>query len=106
MPLVGCDGRNPKNKVLDKNKRGEYTSVILMNKGVLRVSRAPFALYRNLYTGQGGMSMKQPELLKHTDTVNEQLARYGVKFGIYKNNIFKEQLFPFDSIPRLSLIHI
>ena len=101
MPLVGRDGRNPKNKVLDKNKRGEYTSVILMNKGVLRVSRTPFALYRNLYTGQGGMSMKQPELLKHTDTVNEQLARYGVKFGIYKNNICKEQLFPFDSIPRI-----
>ena len=45
--------------------------------------------------------MKQPELLKHTDTINEQLARYGVKFGIYKNNIFKEQLFPFDSIPRI-----
>ena len=72
-----------------------------MNKGVLRVSRTPFVLYGNLYTGQGGMSMKQPELLKHTDTINEQLARYGVKFGIYKNNIFKEQLFPFDSIPRI-----
>ena len=35
------------------------------------------------------------------DTVNELLARYGVKFGIYKNNTFKEQLFPFDSIPRV-----
>ena len=34
--------------------------------------------------------------------VNEQLARYGVKFGIYKNNTFKEQLFPFDVIPRVS----
>ncbi|MCR5100691.1 MAG: circularly permuted type 2 ATP-grasp protein [Butyrivibrio sp.] len=33
--------------------------------------------------------------------VNEQLARYGVKFGIYKNNEFKEQLFPFDMIPRV-----
>ena len=33
--------------------------------------------------------------------VNEQLARYGVKFGIYKNNTFKEQLFPFDVIPRI-----
>ena len=32
--------------------------------------------------------------------VNEQLARYGVKFRIYKNNEFKEQLFPFDMIPR------
>lgn len=45
--------------------------------------------------------MQQLELLKHTDKVNELLARYGVKFGIYKNNVFKEQLFPFDSIPRI-----
>lgn len=45
--------------------------------------------------------MKQLELLQHTDNVNELLARYGVKFGIYKNNTFKEQLFPFDSIPRI-----
>ncbi len=45
--------------------------------------------------------MKHLELLEHTDTVNELLARYGVKFGIYKNNIFKEQLFPFDAIPRI-----
>lgn len=28
-------------------------------------------------------------------------SRYGVKFGIYKNNEFKEQLFPFDAIPRI-----
>lgn len=41
------------------------------------------------------------DLLDHTDTVNEQLARYGVKFGIYKNQTFKEQLFPFDAIPRI-----
>ncbi|MGN0497335.1 MAG: circularly permuted type 2 ATP-grasp protein [Lachnospiraceae bacterium] len=41
------------------------------------------------------------KLLEHTDTVNELLARYGVKFGIYKNNVFKEQLFPFDAIPRI-----
>ena len=45
--------------------------------------------------------MKTLELLQHTDTVNELLARYGVKFGIYKNNSFKEQLFPFDAIPRI-----
>lgn len=45
--------------------------------------------------------MRQLDLLKHTDTVNELLARYGVKFGIYKNNVFKEQLFPFDAIPRV-----
>lgn len=41
------------------------------------------------------------ELLEHKDHVNELLARYGVKFGIYKNQQFKEQLFPFDSIPRI-----
>lgn len=45
--------------------------------------------------------MKNIDLLKRTDTVNELLARYGVKFGIYKNNTFKEQLFPFDAIPRI-----
>ena len=41
------------------------------------------------------------ELCKNTDPVNELLARYGVKFGIYKNNTFHEQLFPFDMIPRI-----
>lgn len=45
--------------------------------------------------------MYDMDLLDHTDTVNEQLARYGVKFGIYKNNTFKEQLFPFDAVPRI-----
>ena len=45
--------------------------------------------------------MNNVKLLKHTDDVNALLARYGVKFGIYKNNEFKEQLFPFDAIPRI-----
>lgn len=45
--------------------------------------------------------MEKMDLLRHTDTVNGLLARYGVKFGIYKNNVFKEQLFPFDAIPRI-----
>lgn len=45
--------------------------------------------------------MYDMDLLERTDTVNELLARYGVKFGIYKNNTFKEQLFPFDAIPRI-----
>ncbi len=44
--------------------------------------------------------MREAELYQHTDEVNELLARYGVKFGIYKNQVFKEQLFPFDAIPR------
>ena len=45
--------------------------------------------------------MYEMDLLERTDLVNEQLARYGVKFGIYKNNTFREQLFPFDAIPRI-----
>ena len=45
--------------------------------------------------------MHEMDLYDHTETVNELLARYGVKFGIYKNNTFKEQLFPFDAIPRI-----
>ncbi len=45
--------------------------------------------------------MNNLDLLDRTDTVNGLLARYGVKFGIYKNGTFKEQLFPFDAIPRV-----
>lgn len=41
------------------------------------------------------------DLFERTDIVNALLARYGVKFGIYKNNTFHEQLFPFDAIPRV-----
>ncbi len=43
---------------------------------------------------------EEMDLYRHTDTVNELLARYGVKFGIYKDKTFHEQLFPFDAIPR------
>ncbi len=41
------------------------------------------------------------DLMKHSGKINSLLSRYGVKFGIYKNNVFKEQLFPFDCIPRI-----
>lgn len=47
------------------------------------------------------MTRLEHQLLQHTDKINNLLARYGVKFGIYKNNVFREQLFPFDSIPRI-----
>ena len=40
-------------------------------------------------------------LVANADSINEQLARYGVKFGIYKNGSFNERLFPFDPIPRI-----
>ena len=41
------------------------------------------------------------ELLDNEALINDMLARYGVRFGIYKNGNFKEQLFPFDAIPRV-----
>lgn len=41
------------------------------------------------------------ELIDHTEDINHLLARYGVKFGIYKNHQFHEQLFPFDPLPRV-----
>ncbi|MEE1229237.1 MAG: circularly permuted type 2 ATP-grasp protein [Lachnospiraceae bacterium] len=40
-------------------------------------------------------------LIDHSDQINLQLQRYGVKFGIYKNGEFHEQFFPFDPIPRV-----
>ena len=41
------------------------------------------------------------KLIFHTPRINQELARYGVKFGIYKNNTFQERLFPFDAIARV-----
>lgn len=40
------------------------------------------------------------ELFAHQKEINALLARYGVRFGLYKNGVFHEQLFPFDVIPR------
>jgi uncharacterized circularly permuted ATP-grasp superfamily protein len=33
--------------------------------------------------------------------INKLMMRYGVKFGIYRNGEFIEQLFPYDAIPRI-----
>ncbi|MFI3267952.1 MAG: circularly permuted type 2 ATP-grasp protein [Rikenellaceae bacterium] len=40
-------------------------------------------------------------LVESRDKVNEWMERYGVRFGVYKNGVFNEQIFPFDSIPRV-----
>jgi len=40
------------------------------------------------------------KLLDSRDSVNKWMERYGVRFGVYKNGVFNEQLFPFDAIPR------
>lgn len=39
------------------------------------------------------------------DTVNKWMERFGVRFGVYKHGVFKEQLFPFDSVPRVISAH-
>lgn len=44
---------------------------------------------------------KMDSLTANTAAINRLLARYGVKFGIYKNNTFHEQLFPYDCLPRI-----
>ncbi|MFT9076130.1 circularly permuted type 2 ATP-grasp protein [Ethanoligenens sp.] len=40
-------------------------------------------------------------LQEQAERVNRALDRYGVKFGVYKNGEFHEQLFPFDALPRV-----
>ncbi|MFI3295016.1 MAG: circularly permuted type 2 ATP-grasp protein, partial [Rikenellaceae bacterium] len=40
-------------------------------------------------------------LIESKETVNKWMERFGVRFGVYKNGVFNEQLFPFDSIPRV-----
>ncbi len=47
------------------------------------------------------MSVNIKGLTDSRDTVNKWMERFGVRFGVYKKGVFKEQLFPFDSVPRI-----
>ena len=47
------------------------------------------------------MNIRINELVDSRDTVNKWMERFGVRFGVYKTGVFNEQLFPFDSIPRI-----
>ena len=47
------------------------------------------------------MSIDIRNLTDSRDTVNKWMERFGVRFGVYKHGTFKEQLFPFDSVPRI-----
>ena len=47
------------------------------------------------------MGINIKELTDSRDMVNKWMARFGVRFGVYKHGVFKEQLFPFDSVPRV-----
>ena len=47
------------------------------------------------------MGINIKELTDSRDPVNKWMERFGVRFGVYKKGIFNEQLFPFDSVPRI-----
>ena len=47
------------------------------------------------------MEVNIKDLTDSRDAVNKLLERFGVRFGIYKKGVFNEQLFPFDSVPRI-----
>ena len=40
-------------------------------------------------------------LASHRSSINRELARNGVRFGIYKQGVYHDQLFPYDSVPRI-----
>ena len=53
------------------------------NKGVLASgAKTPVACIQEV--------MVMDSLIRNAETINRLLARYGVKFGIYKNGEFKE----------------
>ncbi|MCQ2220986.1 MAG: circularly permuted type 2 ATP-grasp protein [Prevotella sp.] len=41
------------------------------------------------------------DLIDSRDAVNKWMERFGVRFGVYKHGVFNEQLFPYDSVPRI-----
>lgn len=41
------------------------------------------------------------QLVDSRDSVNKWMERFGVRFGVYKKGVFREQLFPYDSVPRI-----
>ena len=73
-----------------------YKITVINCKGALFVRTVRLFCFLNPFSG---VSMEN--LISSADLINEQLVRYGVKFGIYKNGTFNERLFPYDPIPRI-----
>ena len=69
-------------------------TILSIEAKAFHISGTPLSIYK-------GGEMTYKEELKNSDRINDLLARYGVKFGIYKNGEFIEQLFPFDPIARI-----
>ena len=47
------------------------------------------------------MAISTKQLTDSRDSVNRWMERFGVRFGVYKKGVFREQLFPYDSVPRI-----
>lgn len=43
------------------------------------------------------------ELVNRRESINRELSRNGVRFGIYKDGEYHDRLFPYDPIPALSI---
>ena len=41
------------------------------------------------------------DLINRRESINRELARNGVRFGIYHNGEYHDRLFPYDPIPRI-----
>lgn len=41
------------------------------------------------------------ELIGRRESINRELARNGVRFGIYRDGVYHDRLFPYDPIPRI-----
>lgn len=41
------------------------------------------------------------QLVNHRDAINRELARNGVRFGIYKDGEYDDRLYPYDPLPRI-----
>jgi uncharacterized circularly permuted ATP-grasp superfamily protein len=66
---------------------------------LIRGSRCFFLLLLAARRQEGVIGVEMP--VTAAFEINKLMARYGVKFGIYKNGEFIEQLFPYDTIPRI-----
>lgn len=41
------------------------------------------------------------DLVAHQEAINRELARNGVRFGVYRDGVYQDRLFPYDPIPRI-----
>lgn len=41
------------------------------------------------------------KLVNHREAINQELARHGVRFGIYKDGQYNDRLYPYDPVPRI-----